>query len=94
VGSALAAVGGVLWGIYEGTLTSSMGSEVLVMVLIVVMIGGLGSVGGCFIASLLVALVANYVGFLAPHLAPVADILLLVVILLWRPRGLYPVAAR
>ena len=46
-----------------------MGMEVMVLVFIVIIIGGLGSVGGCFVGSLLVALVANYVGFLAPKLA-------------------------
>jgi len=43
---------------------------------------------------LLVGLVANYVGFLAPKLALGSNILLMVIILLWRPRGLYPVANR
>jgi branched-chain amino acid transport system permease protein len=54
----------------------------------------LGSVGGCFIGSLLVALVANYTGFLAPKVALGSNILLMVLILMWRPQGLYPVAKR
>ena len=61
---------------------------------IVIIIGGLGSVGGCFIGAILVALIDNYAGFLAPKLALVANILLMVVVLLWRPRGLYPVSGR
>jgi branched-chain amino acid transport system permease protein len=65
-----------------------------VLVFIVVVIGGLGSVGGCFIGALLVAVVANYTGFLAPKLALVSNILLMALILLWRSRGLYPVAKR
>ena len=48
------------------------------LVFIVIIIGGLGSVGGCFVGALLVALVANYVGFLAPKLALVSNILLMV----------------
>ena len=44
--------------------------------------------------ALLVALVANYTGFLAPKIALVSNILLMVAILLWRPQGLYPVAKR
>jgi branched-chain amino acid transport system permease protein len=51
-------------------------------------------VGGCFIGALLVAVVANYTGFLAPKLALVSNILLMALILLWRSRGLYPVAKR
>ena len=93
-GSALAGLGGVLWGLYREMLTASMGGEIVVMVFIVIIIGGLGSVGGCFLGALLTALVANYAGFLVPKLALASNILLMVAILLWRPAGLYPVAKR
>ncbi|MCO5097758.1 MAG: branched-chain amino acid ABC transporter permease [Rhodocyclaceae bacterium] len=93
-GSALAGLGGVLWGLYREMLTASMGADLMVLVFIVIIIGGLGSVGGCFIGALLVALVANYTGFLAPKIALVSNILLMVAILLWRPQGLYAVAKR
>jgi branched-chain amino acid transport system permease protein len=88
-GSALAGLGGVMWGLYKETLVASMGSEVMIMVFIVVIIGGLGSVGGCFIGALLMALLHNYAGFLAPKLNLVSNIVLMVAILLWRPAGLY-----
>ena len=71
-----------------------MGNDLTVLVFIVVIIGGLGSIGGCFIGALLVALVANYGGFLLPILALVSNILLMVAILMWRPRGLYAVTSR
>jgi branched-chain amino acid transport system permease protein len=93
-GSALAGLGGVMWGFYREALTPGMGMEILVLVFIVVIIGGLGSVGGCFIGALLVALTSNYMGFLAPKIALGSNILLMVAILLWRSRGLYPVASR
>ncbi len=93
-GSALAGLGGVMWGLYKETLTAAIGGEITVLVFIVIIIGGLGSVGGCFIGAMLVALVANYAGFLAPKVALVSDILLMVTVLLWRPQGLYPVAKR
>jgi branched-chain amino acid transport system permease protein len=93
-GSALAGLGGVMWALYREQVNASMGSELLVLVFIVVIIGGLGSVTGCFIGALLVALATNYAGFLVPKLALVTDIMLMVVILLWRPRGLYPVTSR
>ncbi len=93
-GSALAGLGGVMWAFYREALTPGMGLELLVLIFIVVIIGGLGSVGGCFIGALLVALTANYTGFLAPKLALGSNILLMVLILLWRARGLYPVANR
>ncbi|MFL6672516.1 MAG: branched-chain amino acid ABC transporter permease [Massilia sp.] len=88
-GSALAGLGGVMWGLYKETLSASMGSEVVVMLFVVIIIGGLGSVGGCFIGALLIALVANYAGFLAPKLALVSNIIVMIGILLWRPAGLY-----
>jgi len=93
-GAALAGLGGTLWGFYRETLTATIGADVIVLVFIVVIIGGLGSVGGCFIGSLLVALMANYTGFLLPKAALVSNILLMAVILMWRPEGLYPVAKR
>ena len=88
-GSALAGLGGVMWGLYKETLTAAMGSEIMVMVFIVIIIGGLGSVGGCFIGALLMALVANYAGFLAPKFALVSNIALMITILLWRPAGMF-----
>ncbi len=93
-GSALAGLGGVMWGLYQQTVTPEMGGEVNILLFIVIIIGGLGSVGGCFIGALLVGLVGNYAGFLAPKVALFSNILLMVVVLLWRPQGLYPVVKR
>jgi branched-chain amino acid transport system permease protein len=93
-GSALAGLGGVMWALYQETVNSAMGMQVMILIFIVIIIGGLGSVGGCFIGALLVGLVANYVGFLSPKIALGSNILLMVLILLWRPQGLYPVAKR
>lgn len=91
-GSALAGLGGVMWALYQESLTAAMGMQVMVVVFIVIIIGGLGSVAGCFVGALLVGLLANYIGYVAPKLALGSNILLMVVILLWRPRGLYPLA--
>jgi branched-chain amino acid transport system permease protein len=93
-GSALAGLGGAMIGLYRGQVHGSIGGEFLVLCFIVIIIGGLGSVGGSFVASILVALIANYAGFLAPKLALVSNILAMVAVLLWRPRGLYPVSGR
>ena len=93
-GSALAGLGGVMWALYREQVHASMGGDLTVLIFIVVIIGGLGSVGGCFIGALLVAMVANYGGFLVPKLALVSNILLMVAVLMWRPRGLYAVTSR
>ena len=93
-GSALAGLGGVLWALYRQILVASMGMEMMVLIFIAIIIGGLGSVGGCFAGSILLALLANYSGFLVPKLALVSNIVLMLAILSWRPQGLYPVARR
>jgi branched-chain amino acid transport system permease protein len=91
-GSALAGLGGALWGMYEQSVTVHIGANMMVLIFIVIIIGGLGSVGGCFAGALLVGLVANYVGYLSPKIALGSNILLMVIVLLWRPQGLYPVS--
>jgi len=93
-GSALAGLGGVLWGLYQQNVIPQMGAQVNVLIFIVIIIGGLGSTFGCFVGALLVGLLANYSGFLVPKLAMFSNIGLMVAILLWRPQGLYPVTNR
>jgi branched-chain amino acid transport system permease protein len=89
-GTALAGVGGVMWGLYQGLVTPQIGPEMMILVFIILIIGGMGSVGGAFIAAILVGLMTNYSGYLTPKLALGANILLMVGVLLWRPRGLFP----
>ena len=90
-GSALAGLGGVLWGLYQQSVVPQMGAQVNVLIFIVIIIGGLGSTLGCLAGALLVGLMTNYAGFLAPKVALFSNIALMVAVLLWRPRGLYPV---
>jgi branched-chain amino acid transport system permease protein len=89
-GSALAGFGGVMWAAYNELITAAIGNEMLVLIFIVIIIGGLGSIPGTFIGALLVGLTANYVGYLLPKLALGSSLLLMVLILLWKPRGLLP----
>ncbi|MCD6674408.1 MAG: branched-chain amino acid ABC transporter permease [Burkholderiaceae bacterium] len=93
-GSALAGLGGVMWGLYQQSVVPQMGAQVNILIFIVIIIGGLGSTTGCFVGALLVGLMANYTGFLAPKVALFSNILLMMAILLWRPQGLFPVAGR
>jgi branched-chain amino acid transport system permease protein len=93
-GAALAGLGGVLWGLVQQGVTPQIGAQVNLLLFIVIIIGGLGSTVGCLVGALLVGLVANYVGFLAPKAALFTNIGLMVAILLWRPQGLYPVGAK
>ena len=93
-GSALAGLGGVMWGLYQQAVSAQIGAQVNVLIFIVIIIGGLGSTLGCFIGALLVGLLANYTGFLAPTVALFSNIALMVAVLMWRPQGLYPVTNR
>lgn len=90
-GSALAGLGGVMWGLYQEVITAGMGEKMMVLIFIVVIIGGLGSIEGAFIGALLVGLLQNYVAFLEPKLALVSNIALMTAILMWRPQGMMPV---
>ncbi len=94
VGSALAGLGGVMWGMYQQNVVPQMGAQVNVLIFIVIIIGGLGSTGGALMGALLVGLMANYTGFLLPKAALFSNITLMIAILLWRPQGVYPVANR
>jgi branched-chain amino acid transport system permease protein len=90
-GSALAGLGGVMWGLYQEVITAHMGQQMMILIFIVVIIGGLGSVEGCFIGALLVGLLQNYIAFLEPKAALISNIALMVAILMWRPQGMIPV---
>ena len=93
-GSGLAGLGGCLWGMNQQIVIPQIGGQVNVLLFIVIIIGGLGSTLGCLFGALLVGLMTNYVGFLAPKLAMFSSIGLMVAVLLWRPQGLYPVVNR
>jgi branched-chain amino acid transport system permease protein len=93
-GSALAGLGGVMWGFFQQNVIPQLGGQVNVLIFIVIIIGGLGSTLGCFVGALMVGLLANYTGYLAPKVALFSNIALMVAILLWRPQGLYPVTNR
>jgi branched-chain amino acid transport system permease protein len=94
VGSALAGLGGVMWGLFQQNVIPQIGAQVNVLIFIVIIVGGLGSTLGCFVGALLVGLLTNYCGFLAPVATQFAAIGLMVAVLLWRPQGLYPVSSR
>src|SRR4030095_15109819 len=66
-----------------------MGAQVLIVCFVVVVIGGIGSVRGAFLASLLVGIVDTFGKVLFPQAAGVAIYLLMAAILLWKPEGLF-----
>jgi branched-chain amino acid transport system permease protein len=72
-----------------GSGLAAMGGEQLVFAFVVVIIGGLGSVTGSVVGGLLVGLSYNYVAFLFPKAAVGVTMALLILVLLFRPTGLY-----
>ncbi|MEJ0015843.1 MAG: branched-chain amino acid ABC transporter permease [Acetobacteraceae bacterium] len=91
VGSALAGLGGMLWGLYLELLNSQVGMDVLVLIFSVIIIGGLGSIEGCLIGALLIGLTNVYVSYALPKGALVSSVVVMAIVLLWRNRGLLPV---
>jgi len=93
-GSGLAGLGGVMWALYREQVHASMGNDLTVLVFIVVIIGGLGSIGGCFHRRAAGRDGRELRRLSGAKLALVSNILLMVAILMWRPRGLYAVTSR
>jgi len=89
VGAALAALGGLSMSIFSLQVYPDMGSTYLLFAFIVVIIGGLGSVTGSLVGALIVGLSYNYVAYLVPWAAAGVNILIMIVILLIRPTGLF-----
>jgi branched-chain amino acid transport system permease protein len=90
-GAALAALGGLAMSIFSLQVYPDMGGTYLLFAFIVVIIGGLGSITGSLVGALIVGLTYNYVAYLVPWAAAGANIMIMVIILLIRPTGLFPV---
>ena len=65
IGGVAAALAGVLSGVYFSSIDPSRGTSLLIFAFIVVVIGGLGSLGGSAIAAVLVGLVQQYANYYA-----------------------------
>jgi branched-chain amino acid transport system permease protein len=87
-GVALAVLAGMLAApvssVYPG-----MGNQVLIICFVVVVIGGIGSVRGALAAALLVGVVDTFGKVFFPQAAGVLVYLLMALVLLWRPEGLF-----
>ena len=89
-GAGLAALGGLAMAIFTLQVYPDMGATYLLFAFIVVIIGGLGSVTGSMVGALIVGLSYNYVAYLVPWAAAGVNIMLMIIILLIRPMGLFP----
>jgi len=86
-GVALAALAGMIAApmssVYPG-----MGSSVLIVSFVIVVIGGIGSITGALVASLLVGFVDTFGKVFFAELSGIGIYLLMAVVLVWRPEGL------
>jgi len=88
IGVGLAALAGVLLAPITG-VHPAMGSEILTASFVVVVIGGLGSFWGVVWAALIVGVVRGLTVYFYPAAAEASMYLLMLLVLLLRPRGLF-----
>lgn len=87
IGAALAGLSGTIAAPLLA-LSPSMGGYILVESFIVVVIGGLGSFAGAFIAALVIGQIHNFGVVYVPWAATMIPFLLMVAVLVWRPMGI------
>jgi branched-chain amino acid transport system permease protein len=94
IGGVAAALAGVLSGVYFGSVDPHRGTSLLIFAFIVVVIGGLGSIGGSAAAAVIVGLTQQYMNYYGEELwnqgglGDLSVMLLLALTLLLRPSGL------
>lgn len=92
VGAALAAIGGTV-GAGIQSILPGVQNEVLLYALVVIIIGGLGSIGGAAIGSVLIGLIDAFAKAWIPELAYFTIFLPMALVLVLRPTGLFGKAA-
>jgi branched-chain amino acid transport system permease protein len=88
VGSGLAGLGGAL-GVEILGLDPSFPLKIMIYVLIVVTVGGTSSITGPFLASLLLGICDVAGKYYAPAIGPFVIYSIMIIVLLWRPQGLF-----
>ncbi len=91
LGSAMAALSGVLLGPYSGVIHADMGMQFAILAFIVVVIGGMGNILGSALAAILVGLSGAFMAYYVPDAALAVNMLLMAVVLLFKPSGLFSV---
>ena len=88
IGVALAGLAGVLAAPIRGVFPE-MGVPVLVEAFVVTVVGGMGSLLGAVVAGLLVGITVSFTSFYFPQMATLSMFLLMALVLIFRPRGLF-----
>lgn len=92
IGSALAGLAGVVAAPFLTTYPG-MGLEILIDAFVVIVIGGFGSVWGALLAALMIGELQSFGIMFIPELALVFQFLLMAIVLVLRPQGLFGEAA-
>ena len=89
-GGMLASLGGILWAYYRPGVTFDMGSQILLLIFAGVTLGGLGTVFGALVGSIIVGIFVELttVFGLAADLKYVGALFIMIVVLLFRPQGI------
>jgi branched-subunit amino acid ABC-type transport system permease component len=94
IGSGMAAASGVLFGPLVG-VNSQMGTSWVLRAFIVVVVGGMGSLGGSIAAAIFISLLEAYASlWVSPAQAVIVSFVVLILTLLFRPTGLFVPTAR
>jgi branched-chain amino acid transport system permease protein len=88
LGVALAAFAGML-AAPVASVFPGMGNQILIISFVVVVIGGIGSVKGALLGSLLIGLADTFGQVWAPEIAGMTVYMLMAAVLVWRPAGLF-----
>ena len=88
LGIAMAGLAGILAGPLRGVY-AEMGVEIIIEAFVVVVVGGMGSLPGAIVAGLLIGQVISLTTFFAPKLAEIVVFVVMAVVLLTRPSGLF-----
>ena len=88
LGVALAAFAGMIAAPIS-SVYPNMGAQVLIICFVVVVIGGIGSVWGALLAAILIGLSDTFGKVLLPEYAGMSTYILMALVLLWRPEGLF-----
>lgn len=87
-GVAIAALAGMV-AAPVSSVYPNMGGQVLIICFVVVVIGGIGSIRGALLAALLIGVVDTFGKVLLPEASGVLVYILMALILLWKPQGLF-----
>jgi branched-chain amino acid transport system permease protein len=95
LGAALAALGGVLMGLYLNATSWNMGGALLLLMFAAVTLGGLGQAFGALVGSIVIGLVVEMSNLVIPSdMRYAGALLILILVLLLRPQGILGRAER